>query len=572
MNFVEEIFKAISENINEALVGIDNNEKIFVLNSQAEKLLGIKFKYSIGKDIKDIIFKSELPRVIKTKKKELNERFSVNGREFNVNRIPLMINGEIKGAFAIFQDMTLHNLMQERLCEDKVYIDILDTIINTANEWAVVIDENGKIIMMSKGYKEFIENPNPEGKHVTEVIENTRLHIVLKTAKMEVGEIQEIRGNKMVAMRIPIKKNNKVVGAVGKVMFKDIGDFFSLSKKLNNLQKEIEYYKSELIKEEKAKYSFNDIVGNSPETNKVKNMATRVANTDSNVLVLGESGTGKELYASAIHNASKRCLAPFIKLNCAAIPAELLESELFGYEEGAFTGAKKGGKKGKFELANGGTILLDEIGDMPMNMQVKLLRVIQEREVVKVGGHKVKKINVRIIASTNKNLEERVKNSEFREDLYYRLNVMKITIPPLRERKDDIPALANALRIKVANRLGIYVEGISKEAVQFLVNYDWSGNVRELENVIERAINLLDTDLTIKVEHLPERITKNKIKHYKGKNKYLKDVIDEVEKEVIQECLRKTKGNKNKTSRILGISRAGLYKKIEKYNLDAQYK
>ncbi|MCY6369760.1 sigma-54 interaction domain-containing protein [Clostridium ganghwense] len=455
--------------------------------------------------------------------------------------------------------------------EDKIYIDILHSIMNMTNEWSVIIDQNGRITMMSKSYKEFLEIAQPEGKHVTEVIENTRLHIVLETGNMEVGEVQEIRGNKMIAMRMPIKKDGEVVGAVGKAMFKDVGDFFSLSKKLNNLEKEIEYYKRELGKEKKARYSFNDIIGDASKTKSVKNMGKRVANTDSNVLILGESGTGKELYANAIHNTSKRYLAPFIKINCAAIPPELLESELFGYEDGAFTGAKKGGKKGKFEIANGGTILLDEIGDMPLSMQVKLLRVLQEREFTKVGGSNVNKIDVRIIASTNKNLEEKCAKGEFREDLYYRLNVMKLNIPPLRDRKEDIPSLANALRIKVANKLGIYVEGISKEALQYLLNYNWPGNVRELENIIERAINLLDSDLIIKTDHLPERIIKNKLKNYKGypkRERYLKDIIQDVEKEIIEECLKQTKGNKNEASKILGISRAGLYKKIELYNLN----
>ncbi|WIF95066.1 sigma-54 interaction domain-containing protein [Caminicella sporogenes] len=455
----------------------------------------------------------------------------------------------------------------DKVDEEKNYFDILNTILDTVNEWLVVTDDKGIITMMSRAYKEFLKDPNPEGKHVTEVIENTRLHKVLETGVREVGEIQEIKGNRMIAMRIPIIKDGKVIGAVGKGMFKDISDFMTLSKKINRLEKELEYYKGELNKEKTAKYSFEHIVGSGKKITDIKKMAQKIAKTDSNVLILGESGTGKELLAHSIHNASNRRFGPFIRINCAAIPSELLESELFGYDEGAFTGAKKGGKKGKFELANGGTILLDEIGDMSMHMQAKLLRVIQEKEVERLGGNKRISLDVRIIASTNMDLEKLVEEKKFREDLYYRLNVITIKLPPLRERKEDIEELANALRIKVSNRLGIYVEGISSEALRYLKAYDWPGNIRELENVIERAINLLDSDLIIQPKHLPKRLRQNKKISYLDTKKTLKDIIEEIEKNVIRECLEKTNGNKNKAAKILGLSRTGLYKKLERYNI-----
>ncbi|EOC99983.1 sigma-54-dependent Fis family transcriptional regulator [Caldisalinibacter kiritimatiensis] len=567
MNLIQKSFKTLINNINEALIGIDKKGRIIVMNNKAKKLLEIN-EECMGQCIRDVVDKSRLLRVIETGKKELHEKITVNGKEFIVNRVPVKVADKVEGAFAVFYDITEYNKLKRELHEDKDYIDILDTIINAFDEWIVVVDEKGYITMMSDAYKEFLNEKKPEGKHVTEVIENTRMHIVAKTGVKEIGGVQEIKGNKMIPMRIPIKKNGKVVGSVGKVMFKDISDFYSLSRKITNLEKEIQYYKSELNKERQAKYSFDSIVGNSSKIRQIKEVAKKAALTDSNILIYGESGTGKELFAHAIHNASKRCSGPFVKINCAAIPADLLESELFGYEEGAFTGAKKGGKKGKFELADGGTILLDEIGDMPLHMQAKLLRVLQEREVERVGGNVVRKVNVRIIASTNKRLEESVKNGEFREDLYYRLNVIKLTIPSLRERKEDIPDLAKALRKKIAKRLGMYVEGISKEAIDYLMTYDWPGNIRELENVIERAINLLDSDLVIKPEHLPTRLTSNKLKKYKLKSRYLKEIIEEVEKEVISECLKECGGNKNKASKILGISRAGLYNKIKQYNLE----
>lgn len=445
--------------------------------------------------------------------------------------------------------------------------DLLNTIFDTVDECVVVVDERGIITMMSSGYKEFIGCKSPEGRHVTEVIQNTKLHIVAKTGDKEVGEIQEVNGHKMISMRVPIVKDGRVVGAIGKVMFKDLSNFKTLSNKLNNLEKELEYYRNELSTDRKAIYTFNNIIGRSDKSIEVMSLAKRAAKTDSNVLITGESGTGKELFAHSIHNASRRCLKPFVKINCGAIPAELFESEMFGYEEGAFTGAKRTGKKGKFESANGGTILLDEIGDMPMNMQVKLLRVIQEKELVRVGGNDVINVDVRVIASTNKSLEQLIKDGKFREDLYYRLDVMHLKLPPLRERVEDIEELSNELRIKICKKYGIYSEGISREAIDYLKSYSWPGNIRQLENVIERAINLLDADLSIMPKHLPEKIIKNKIKKYSLENNYLKDIVETIEKDLIMECLNKTAGNKNETAKILGLSRAGLYKKINRYNL-----
>lgn len=448
-------------------------------------------------------------------------------------------------------------------------LNILNTILDTINEWLVVVDNKGYISMMSKGYRDFLKVEDVIGKHVTEVIENTRLHTVLETGRTEVGQIQEIKDNRVVAMRIPMIKDGEIIGAIGKVMFKDIEDFHALSKKLSNLEKEISYYEKELNRDLRARYSIDDIIGNSDGIREAKAVSLRAAKTDSTILITGESGTGKEVFANAIHNLSSRRLAKFVKINCAAIPSELLESELFGYDEGAFTGAKRGGKLGKFQLANGGSILLDEIGDMSLHMQAKLLRVLQEKEVERVGSLTSESIDVRIIASTNRNLEEMVKRGEFREDLYYRLNVIRLELPPLRERLSDIEALSNFIRKKIGERLGIYVEGISKSSIKYLSNYDFPGNIRELENIIERSINMLDGDLLIEPEHLPTRITKEFVKKRHIEGRSMKSAIEEIEKDMIISTLKKTKNNKNETATILGISRPSLYKKIRIYEIKA---
>ena len=563
MDIINDYYNEIICNINEGVIVIDKEGVIKIINNSAEKMLRISAENGIGKYISSIFPNSELLSVIESGETQLNKKEG----KFNVTRKAIIQKGEVIGGLEIFSEKTENQLLITPQDNGTASESILTTIFNTVDECVVVVDENGIITMMSNGYKEFINCENPEGKHVTEVIENTKLHIVARTGEKEFGEIQEANGHKMISMRVPIKKDGKIVGAIGKVMFKDLSNFEILSNKLSNLEKQVEYYKNELSTDGKAIYTFNNIIGGSAKSKEVMSLARRIAKMDSNVLITGESGTGKELFAHSIHNASRRCLKPFIKINCGAIPAELFESEMFGYEEGAFTGAKRSGKKGKFEHANGGTILLDEIGDMPMNMQVKLLRVIQEKELVRVGGNDVIKVDVRVIASTNKSLEQLIKDGKFREDLYYRLNVMHLKLPSLRERVEDIEELSNKLRIKICKKYGVYSEGISREAIDYLKSYSWPGNIRQLENVIERAINLLDADLSIMPKHLPEKIIKSKIKKYSLENNYLKDIVETIEKDLIVECIKKTGGNKNETAKILGLSRAGLYKKLNRYNL-----
>ncbi len=563
MECINEHLDIILNKVVDAVVAIDSKGVITLLNKRAEKLLNLENIDYYKKNIEDVIVGSELRNILVTKKEELNIRFSIEGKELLLDRIPILSNGEIKGAVSVFHDISLISEM----AENRSYIDTLDTIIDTFDERVVVVDNNGIITMMSNSYKKFLKNENPEGMHVTDVIENTRLHIVVQTGIEEMGEIQILNGHKAISMRIPIIEDGKVIGAIGKILFRDISELVSLNKKTSNLEIELEHLKSELNKERTAKYSFKSLAGNSNEINEVKKLAMQVSKTDSNVLVNGESGTGKELFVHAIHNASQRRHKAFVKINCAAIPAELLESELFGYEEGAFTGAKKGGKKGKFEVAEGGTLLLDEIGDMPLSMQAKLLRVLQEKEFERVGSNSTVKINVRIIASTNCDLLKLVNEKKFRGDLYYRLNVMNILLPPLRDRIDDIDILSKVLISNIGTRLGIYVEGITEEALNYFKSYNWPGNIRELENILERAINLLDSKFVIEEKHLPLFLTKKKTNKYVRSSQNLKKLIEELEERTIRECLQETGFNKNQTSQILNISRVSLYKKIEKYGI-----
>ena len=308
-------------------------------------------------------------------------------------------------------------------------------------------------------------------------------------------------------------------------------------------------------------YHFPNIIGESHEMKKVCSLVERVAESDSIVLLLGESGTGKELIATTIHYQSKRKDKPLIKVNCAAIPEGLIESELFGHEKGAFTGAIKR-KPGRFELANGGTIFLDEIGDIPLSAQSKILRVIQERQFERVGGTETLNVDVRIIAATNKNLEEEVKKGNFREDLYYRLNVIPITLPPLRNRKEDIPYLIDIFLDKYKNKLSRNIR-FSKEAIDALLAYDYPGNIRELENIVERCVTLSTSDI-IKKDDLPSFI----VKKQDNKHLFLSDVAAEAEKEHIIRILKATKGNKTRAAEMLGVSRKTLWEKMKAYGIE----
>lgn len=339
---------------------------------------------------------------------------------------------------------------------DKYKEEIFETVFENAYHCFVVVNGDGLITYMNNTYCDFLETNKQEviGKHVTDVIENSRMHIVAKSGKEEIADLQYIRGNHMIANRIPVRSDGEVVGAVGTVLFRDTKEWKKMNSHIKDLLLELEHYRSQLKNQHGTTYSLHDIVGSSPQMDELKNKIKKVSPGDVSVLLRGESGTGKELFAHSIHHLSERSSNPFIKVNCAAIPEHLLESELFGYKEGAFTGAKKGGKLGKFQLANGGTVFLDEIGDMPLSAQVKILRVLQEGEVEALGANDTQKIDVRIIAATNQSLEKLIEEQRFRDDLFYRINVVQVQIPSLRERTEDLRVLSKYILNKVTKRSG----------------------------------------------------------------------------------------------------------------------
>lgn len=554
---------------------VDEDLNFIFMNKKGYKILGIKSEEELIHDLPQHLYQFGMHNFLSTTKRDLIEKTIINDRELMVH-VTKIENEDFNGALIDFNSLDTCKGYIKHAKDEEEALSLLNTIMDATNDCIVYVNKDGVIEHLSGAYAEFlkIKAEDAIGKHVREVIENTRMDIVIKTGKPEIAQVQEINGRNMIATRIPVFVNGKVTGSVGKVLFRDVDELNQLYLKINSIEKELNLYRDEFTKLNKASYALDSIICENKDMKKLKEITQKVANTNSNVLILGDSGTGKELFAHAIHNNSKRSNKPFIKVNCGAIPFDLVESELFGYEEGSFTGAKKGGKIGKFKAADGGTIFLDEIAELPLNMQVKLLRVLQDHEIEKIGSVDSEKIDVRVVAATNKNLEEMVDKGSFRLDLYYRLNVVNLRIPPLRERKDDIVVLSNYLIKKISKAEDIYVEKISTKAMEFLIRYDWPGNVRELENILERAINFLDEDTKIMTKHLPPKIT-----GMTGAEAVisLKDTMDKVEKEVLINSLILSKGNKSEAADALGISRTSFYDKMQKHGLmetlnSSQYK
>ena len=409
----------------------------------------------------------------------------------------------------------------------------------------------------------------------------------------EHDEFYDARENELAEICCPIRTDDKVLGLIGLIAFTEEQRNIMIHKTLelrtflqsmaeliagkyivsqNNIT--LQNTVSSLLESQSVHASFDSIISRSTAMEKIKKRALQVASSNSTVLITGESGTGKGLLARAIHKESPRCSKPFVSVNCAAIPETLLESELFGYERGAFTGAEKNGKLGKFQLADKGTLFLDEIGDMPLHLQVKLLSCLQNRQVDPVGAVRPVDVDVRIIAATNKDLEEMILQNQFREDLYFRLNVIPLYIPPLRERPEDISMLVQHIIMKFSMAMGKAVTGIESDAMDILLSYSWPGNIREVENVIEYAINMEQTD-TITADSLPEKLImkRDSVKSGSGTAPIglsLKAQLDSAERKILRECLNQTGWNlegKRQAAKQLGISESTLYRRIRQLGL-----
>lgn len=443
-------------------------------------------------------------------------------------------------------------------------------------EGIVVTDSKGRYIYVNNRWSAVtgLTLNQVKSKYVRDIVQNSLVDHVLKTRKYLSGDallINSVTGIKthMYCSYTPLFKNNDLVGCFTYMIMKSehMNEHIDLpSQRIKSLIDELCNYLNIYKRNSIGKYSLNNIIGKSPSILKMKEEIVLASRTMSTVLVEGETGTGKELVAHSIHNLSNRAHNQFVKVNCAAIPEELLESEFFGYEAGSFTGADKAGKQGKFEIANNGSLLLDEINQMPIKLQPKLLRVLQEREIEKIGSSNSIPIDTRIIAVSNSPLEDLVEEGLFRKDLYYRLNVIRIRIPPLRERKIDIPAIADNLLMRLNYQLKMNIPSITEEAKIKLCEYDWPGNVRELQNVIERAMNLAWCE-SLQWEHFKDYFEQQSEKKLTALIS-IQSIKDRAEKEILIKALKNSDGNKSKVSEMLGISRTSLYKKLKKYHIE----
>lgn len=556
---------SIINSLDSGVLIIDENLGFIFMNNKGYEILEIDSEKELDRILSQLLYQFGIDDYLSGTASDLNDKFTVYEKDLFVHIIKIQNEG-FSGILIDFNSLDSCKGYIKHVKDELEALSLLNTIMDATDDRIVYVNKDGIIELLSKSYAEFLNVKADEaiGKHVREVIENTRMDIVLKTGKSEIAQVQKIHGKNMIATRIPLYLNGKVTGAVGRVLFRNVDELNELYLKIYSIEKELNLYRNEFKRLNSATYTLDSIICENSEMKKLKEMTQMVANTNSNILILGNSGTGKELFAHAIHNNSKRRQGPFIKVNCGAIPFELIESELFGYEEGSFTGAKKGGKIGKFKAADGGTIFLDEIAELPLNMQVKILSVLQDREIQKIGSVESEKVDVRVVAATNKNLEEMIEKGTFRLDLYYRLNVVNLRVPDLNERKDDIPLLANYLVKKISAAEDIYVEKISSSAMEFLTRYDWPGNVRELENILERAIIFLDEDTKIMTKHLPPKIT-GMIGVESVSS--LEDTMNKVEKEVLINSLILSKGNKTKAAGTLGISRTSFYQKLQKHGI-----
>ncbi len=446
--------------------------------------------------------------------------------------------------------------------------DFFRKIVDSLQIGVIVTDAEGTIIYINNTYARFLAiDPQKEiGKHATEVVANTRLHIVAKTGQMEINHPHRFKEHGFLVHRVPIRENDQVIAVVGLVLFDSADTASRLAEKVSHLESKLTLYEKELISLRATRYTLESIVGVSKAMKALKWQALKAATTNLPVVIVGESGTGKELFAQAIHNASPRRLYPLVRLNCAAIPRDLFESELFGYAKGAFTGALPTGKPGKIELAQHGSLFLDEIGDLPLEMQPKLLRVLEEKEFERIGGTAPVKTDFRLLAATNHNLEEMLADNRFRIDLFYRLNVITLHIPPLRDRREDILPTARHLIEQIARDCGMPRAGLGRETEEFLMSYGWPGNIRELSNVLERAIHYAERD-RVELSDLPRYLFHKGKSAEAGPSRTLKTVQDSAEMEAILQALEENGYNKARAARSLGIHRSLFYKKVMKHRI-----
>ncbi|MED4749801.1 sigma 54-interacting transcriptional regulator [Brevibacillus choshinensis] len=574
------------------VIALDRTGVILVMNKAAATMCNQEDTRLIGSPLSDVL--PDLEQVLSSQGFVAEDsplhRITIGDKKLIVTAKKISHDHQPWGALLILQDFTDYEAIANELESTKRLEKTLQTVVENAYDGLILIDELGKVQMVNDAVCELVNHPRNEiiGHDVDTYFPELKLTEALEEDfQGENIEAVFMGKRRSLVTKIPIMREKQTVGAIGKIIYRNLNKWKSVTNRLETLEKEVSYYRAELSLLGGKTFDLDDILTRNDEMDHMIRLARQSAPGFSSILLLGESGTGKELFARGIHAASNRS-GNFIKINCAATPFELWESEFFGYADGAFTGAKRGGKPGKFELAHNGTLFLDEIGDMPLSMQVKLLRVLQEREFERVGGTETIRVNVRIVAATNKNLEQMVANDEFREDLYYRLNVIPIHIPPLRQRIEDIPLLTTAITKKFSHLMGLGPITVNKNAMMLLASHHWPGNVRELENVIERAMNCLNSNV-LDVVHLPDYLAypaTAKAKSSGGSSAsmlpspkpidasssdHYKRMVLDAEKQAVEAALKAAGENRTVAAKMLGISRSQLYKKLSKFQMNQDF-
>ncbi len=559
-----ELFEKILNSLIEGIIVVDSDETIAFINDEALNILGIDGEEAVGAPVRETIPNTRLHIVLKSGEAELNRIQYLKEKTIVTSRFPIVnSNGLVHAAMAVFRDITNVEKMAEEVINHKEMEGLLTSIIDSTHDAISVADEKGKIVLVNKAYTR-ITGMSPDyviGKMATvDIAEGSSLHLeVARTRKPIYNARLKVGPNKkeVLVNVTPLFVKGSFKGSVG--VIHDISEIERLARELEDTKRLLRYMK--------AKYTFDDIAGSSKLMQVAIDQARKVSTTKATVLLNGQSGTGKELFAHAIHHSSDRRDASFISVNCAALPETLLESELFGYVEGAFTGARRGGKKGLLQEANGGTVFLDEVAKMSLSVQSKFLKFLQDKEIKPVGGNETVKLDVRVIAATNVSLEKLVAAGDFLPDLYYRLNVVPIVIPSLRERPEDIPEIARLVVMRLNQEYGRMVAGIDPAVLTLFKKHDWPGNVRELENIIGRAMISMELEeKTIMPSHIKGVIERPE-KHGELPVGSLAVLMEDYEKEIISEALERNDWNKTKTSNELGISIRSLYYKLEKYGL-----
>lgn len=559
-----ELFEKILNLLIEGIIVVDSDETIAFINDEAVDILGVDGEEAVGAPVRETIPNTRLHIVLKTGKTELNRIQYLEEKTIVTSRFPIVnAKGEVHAAMAVFRDITNVERMAEEVINHKEMEVLLTSIIDAIYDAISVADEKGKIVLVNKAYTR-ITGMSPDyvvGKMATvDIAEGSSLHLeVARTRKPIYNARLKVGPNRkeVVVNVTPLFVKGQFQGSVG--VIHDISEIERLARELEDTRRLLRYVK--------AKYTFDDIAGSSKLMQVAIDQARKVSTTRATVLLNGQSGTGKELFAHAIHNSSDRKDASFISVNCAALPESLLESELFGYVEGAFTGARRGGKKGLLQEADKGTVFLDEVAKMSLSVQSKFLKFLQDKEIKPVGGNETVKLDVRVIAATNVSLEKLVAEGNFLPDLYYRLNVVPIVIPALKEHPEDIPEVARLIVMRLNQEYGRVVTAIDPAVISILKKHDWPGNVRELENVIGRAMISMELDeKVIKVTHI-KGVFENHEKRSQLPEGKLSVLMDGYEREVIKAVLDKCSWNKTKASNELGISIRSLYYKLEKHGL-----